>query len=508
MAHIEMGNLWCSLLTNNEQLIEIATEESSYEVEGWEYIKKNKLEKAKEEGNADKIKYWTDWEGRFGVHKEIFSSKGDLGVMFPTGLLDRILLRFQLEAENEKIAILDQTQAWDVHREEPSYNLSFIARDYQNDCIKYIKDKYITRGIIKAPTGSGKTIVGTMLIKENYVPTLIIVDKTVLIDQWKEALFQVLDIPEGDVGIAKGKTNFDPSYITIVTQQSLNSWWKNQTKPEGTHWHILMNLHGKGGWGQVIRDEVHHAGSEKGFEIMMQINAHLRWGFSATPDLRQDQNLKQIGCIGEIIYTIGSERLIAHEFLAQPKIRFLPTDRVIFDWHDKYRQVYKEGITYNTKRNRMVTHQAGLASKKGSVLVFVDFIEHGILLESMMQDVAPMYDTTAEFVSSKHEDRDGVFERFHSGETKILIATEGLIGEGYDYKAIETVIVANGGKGAIRTIQKMGRGMRVTEVKKSVDVIDFADRCKYLGSHAKSRAAIWREWGFEPDISDTPWLEG
>jgi superfamily II DNA or RNA helicase len=526
MAQIVMNNLWCELITNNEQLLDIAREESSYEVEGWEYIKKNKLEEAQKQGLPEGIRYWTEWDGRFGVYKDATvtagMNAGSKEVWFPTGLLDRILLRFNLET-TEQVAFLDNQRAWDVYHEEPSYRPDFKPRDYQTECIDYIKANHITRGIIKSPTGSGKTILGAMLIKENYVPTLIIVDKTPLVDQWVEAIktvisFDVIRDKNGkvirdadtEIGVAQGKSNFNPSFITIVTQQSLNSWWKDWVtgKGEGTEWKTLMNLHGIGGWGQVIRDEVHHAGSPKGYDIMMQINAHNRWGFSATPDERQDQNLKQVACIGEIIYTIGAERLIAKEFLAKPDIHFLPTDRLTFEWNDRYPKVYREGITYNTKRNQQIVHEACSRARGKSVLVFVDLIEHGKLLESMMQDTAPMYGIRAEFVYGNHPDRDAVFARFHSRETNVLIATEGLIGEGYDYKAIDVVVIANGGKAAIRTIQKMGRGMRVTEIKRSVLVLDFADRCKYLGGHSKQRAHIWREWGFEPNISRTPWMEG
>jgi superfamily II DNA or RNA helicase len=506
MASIEVNTLWSDLLTNNEQLLEIAREESSYEVEGWEYIKKFKLQETDRETNPDTFKYWTDWDGRFGVYKEIFNSSGELGIQFPSGLLDRITMRFDLECD-EKVAIVNKQKFWKPDK-EIDYKPDFVPRDYQTGAIEYIKEHNITRGIFKAPTGSGKTIIGAMLIKKNYVPTLIIVDKTVLVKQWKQALLDVLDIPESEIGIAQGKKNFNPSFITITTQQSLNTWFKNRIKEGHDEWDNLMKLNGERGWGQVIRDEVHHAGSPKGYDIMMNILAALRWGFSATPEDRQDQNLKQIGCIGETIYTVDSERLIAHEFLAKPEITFLPTDRLVFEWHDKYRKIYKEGITYNNKRNQQIVHEASSRGKNKSVLVFVDFIEHGKLLEAMILDSAPMYGITAEFVYGNHPDRDEVFERFESRETNVLIATEGLIGEGYDYKAIDVVIIANGGKGGIRTIQKTGRGMRVTETKKTVDVIDFGDRCKYLGAHAKARYGIWVQWGFEPDISQTPWIEG
>lgn len=513
MTVIELTNIWCEMMTDNEQLLEIAEEECSYEVAGWEHIRKFKIQECKDKlmqaeskgaraRIQESMKYWAEWEGRFGINREVRTSKGGKGIWFPTGLLDRILLRVSLETD-VTIPIKDKRQPWDIHSELIKFKSSFKARNYQQECIDHIRKNHIMRGIIKSPTGSGKTIMGAMLIKEHYVPTLIIVDKAVLIKQWKDMLLSTLDIQESEIGIVQGKRNFNPSYITIVTQQSLNKWRKDFTD----EWFMLMNLHGKDKWGQVIRDEVHHAGSPDGYDTMMQINALYRWGFSATPEDRQDQNLKQIGCIGDIIYSIGAEWLIAHEFLAKPLIRFIPTERLSFDWWDKYQHVYKEAIVNNLGRNRLILHQAGIASRKGSVLIFVDLIEHGIILESLLMDTAPMYGYTVEFVYGNHTDREGVFSRFHSKETKILIATEGLIGEGYDYKDIDTVIIANGGKAAIRTIQKMGRGMRVTETKRTVDVIDFADRCKYLGAHARDRVAVWRQWKFDPDISAAPWLE-
>lgn len=492
---IEIGNVWSTLTTDNDQLIQIVREESGFMPEGWQHIKMNRLEAATKAADQRQIDYWRDWDGVFYLSR-LFDNK----VSFPTGLLDRIEMRFEIEVEDKVENTLAVKAPLFVG---VGYDESFKPRDYQQECVRDILNKGIHRGIIKAPTGSGKTIIGAMLIKEFYVPTLIIVDKTVLMDQWIEALGQVLDIAvECDVGAVRGKSMWEPSFITIITQQSLNRW---RTKDRQT-WNELMGIHPKG-WIQVIRDEVHHAGSQGGYDTMMDIPAFFRWGFSATPDMRQDQNLKQIACIGEIIFNVGADRLIADEFLARPNIQFVPVPRMYFDWYDRYPKVYKEGIVHNEDRNEKLIHIAGTAGwAQKQVLIFVDLIEHGMILEAKLQDVAPMYGISVEFVFGNHKDREGCFERFKSRQTQVLIATEGLIGEGFDYKGIDVVIIGDGGKSGLQTIQKMGRGMRVTETKRTVDVIDFADRCKYLGGHAKQRYQTWVSWGFEPDITNTPWI--
>ena len=492
---IEIGNVWSTLTTDNDQLIQIVREESGFMPEGWQHIKMNKLEDATHADDQRQIDYWRDWDGIFYLSR-LFNNK----ISFPTGLLDRIGMRFEIEVEDEIEYPLRVKAPLFVG---VGYDESFKPRDYQEECVKDILNKGTHRGIIKAPTGSGKTIIGAMLIKEFYVPTLIIVDKAVLIDQWIEALDHVLDvITESEVGVIKGKAKWEPSFITIITQQSLNRW---RTKDRKT-WNEMMGIHPKG-WIQVIRDEVHHAGSQGGYDTMMEIHSFFRWGFSATPDMRQDQNLKQIACIGEIIYNVGADRLIADEFLAKPNIKFVPVPRMYFDWYDRYPKVYKDGIVHNDNRNENIVHIAGSAGRVlKQVLIFVDLIEHGLILEAKLQDISPMYGIKVEFVFGNHKDREGCFKRFKAGLTDVLIATEGLIGEGFDYKDIDVVIIGDGGKSGLQTIQKMGRGMRVTETKKTVDVIDFADRCKYLGGHAKQRYQTWCSWGFEPDISNTPWI--
>ena len=49
-------------------------------------------------------------------------------------------------------------------------------------------------GVLKANTSYGKTVVGSYLIASLKLPTLIIVDKTNLVDQWIEKLGEFLEI--------------------------------------------------------------------------------------------------------------------------------------------------------------------------------------------------------------------------------------------------------------------------------------------------------------------------
>lgn len=99
-------------------------------------------------------------------------------------------------------------------------------------------------GVLAAETGFGKTITAGALIAENKVNTLIVVDRTHLIEQWKEKLASFLGLQGNDIGqIGGGKTEVTRK-IDIATIQSL--YRNEKLKPELTL------------YGQIIVDECHH----------------------------------------------------------------------------------------------------------------------------------------------------------------------------------------------------------------------------------------------------------
>jgi superfamily II DNA or RNA helicase len=220
-----------------------------------------------------------------------------------------------------------------------------------------------------------------------------------------------------------------------------------------------------------------------------------------------------VAATGPLIYEMPAGELIEKGMLAKPIIKFLPVNQLYFDQYVKYIDVYREGIVRNELRNlRIVKLIKEQTLKRRKVLVFVDFIEHGEILQGMLElqkvmqaDDHPFLES--QFVHGEDKERDWKFSAFKhdEGMLNVLIATEGLIGEGYDYKGIDVVVIADGGKSAIQTIQKIGRGMRVMKDKKEVYIFDFADRCKYLQEHAKERINIWYSAGH--DIEAPKYME-
>lgn len=103
------------------------------------------------------------------------------------------------------------------------------------------------RGVLTATTGSGKTVIACAAIARRRVPTLVLVDRGPLLDQWKTRLGEYLDIPAPGVGQIGGGRSKPGGVVDIAMLQTL----ARRDNP-----HELFDQ-----YGQVIIDECHHLAS-------------------------------------------------------------------------------------------------------------------------------------------------------------------------------------------------------------------------------------------------------
>jgi superfamily II DNA or RNA helicase len=78
------------------------------------------------------------------------------------------------------------------------------------------------------------------------------------------------------------------------------------------------------------------------------------------------------------------------------------------------------------------------------------------------------------------EQRDGIFERFRSGETQILCNVD-LATYGFDLPELSCIIFARPTKSLVRYIQMMGRGMRKAPGKNDCLILDHAGNVHFHG---------------------------
>ena len=160
-------------------------------------------------------------------------------------------------------------------------------------------------GILHAATAFGKTVVCSAIIAEKKVNTLIILESSALMEQWKEALDKFLDINEEPpeyrtktgrikvrkdvIGRLQGAHDSMTGIIDIAMAGSLCK------KGE---FHKLLNQ-----YGMVLVDECHHAASDTISNVLKEIKAKYVYGVTATP--KRGDGLEKINymLIGPILHS-------------------------------------------------------------------------------------------------------------------------------------------------------------------------------------------------------------
>jgi superfamily II DNA or RNA helicase len=238
-------------------------------------------------------------------------------------------------------------------------------------------------------------------------------------------------------------------------------------------------------------DECHHLSSKSMMNIVDGISGAYRFGFSGTP-LKHDllSDLKLIAVTGRVVIDISNDYLIKAGFSATPKV-YLYTieDQDKDDWELPYQRAYSELIVKNEKRNQIIVDIAKKA--KGTVLILVNIIQHGKMLESMIPDSI--------FVngSDEMEKRFGALDAMRTQPKGIFIASP-IFDEGIDVPGLDNVILACGGKSHIKLLQRIGRGLRRKESNNILNVYDFIDDTnQYLLEHSDVRIDTYVQEGFE-----------
>lgn len=201
----------------------------------------------------------------FGTERYFrFIEETENDVIMPRGFAGKLLrfckdidIPFSFEDERKKKAPV-------------SFNFQTELRNYQVPAIEATTKKDM--GVIVAPPGSGKTIIGLKIISGKQQPALIVVHRKQLMDQWMERIEAFLGIPKQEIGkIGQGKSKIG-THVTVATIQSLA---KALTKTESAEI--------KDAFGTILIDECHHIPAESYRNTIQQFNSHYLYGLTATP---------------------------------------------------------------------------------------------------------------------------------------------------------------------------------------------------------------------------------
>ena len=472
--------------------------ELGYKPENAYWMIKNNADKA-----GDKEEWKKDWDGT--ISSVCWNAKfchchiKKKGLHFPTGLLSKAVDFFRANnVQFERIDCRVLTPKTDRYNMSPE----FEHRDYQAEVVNKVVGvdggRGISRGIIMAATGSGKTSVACSIIAGIGVsPTIFYVPSIDLLKQAKDEIEKFVrengsPIEVGIVGGGKKEIK-DITVMTIQTAvRALGGVWvkydeedvnKDDTDINDIKEDIKNLIHN---CRLQIADEVQHWAAETCQIISdSSIMCQYRFGMSATPFRDKGDDILIEACFGKTIADISASFLIKRGFLVKPTICFSKINNMRGMGKTSYANVYKQAIVENEARNAQIVTMARRFYESGrKILILVKQIAHGKLLEKLIPDSIFIHGSTGKKKRQKHLDI------MRQGLPQITIASV-IFDEGIDCKPLDTLILAGGGKSSSRALQRIGRILRPYPNKKDAIAVDFMDNCKYMQSHSAKRASMY-----------------
>lgn len=311
-----------------------------------------------------------------------------------------------------------------------------------------------TGGIIRAVPGWGKTVAACALSARLNVPTLVVVHKKFLVDQWQERIEQFL--PGARVGrVQQDECDFEGKHIVIGMVHSLAA----REYPKAFY-----------GWpGLVIVDECHRMGAATWAPVPAKFRARYRIGFSATPHRKDGADNVFLYHLGDVLYASKEQRM-------KPKIRRVYTDFSLvkterFNPNLAPKSLKLKFLCGSTSRNRLIHERLLMAIEAGrKVLVLSERLQH---LRSMEANLRRTWagkgpcPSTGFYIGGQTEDQ---LDR--ASEAQCIFATVQFAAEGLDIPALDTLFLTT----PLSDVeQAVGRILRPYESKKEPIVVDFRD---------------------------------
>jgi len=404
-------------------------------------------------------------------------------LVLPRGVLDSCL--GILERAGATVSVQDQREdgtrcAWKFHGE---------LRPEQQVAVREMANQDF--GVLCAPPGAGKTVMGCALIARHQTSTLVLVHRALLVDQWRESAMRFLGLKKKEIGIWKGANPRITRRLDIAMLPSLS---------RAQDYASAM-----AGYGLVLVDECHHVPAAS-FELLLKACPARRIvGLTATPQ-RKDRLEKllylQCGPIRHSLTPNGSDESNRVVVVRRSSIAFppgMPPQPAIHEVWD--------ALVADAGRLQMIVADICSCAEEGRAPLvladrksYLDKIEAALAAHPVAGSVARYRLEAGVGKKARANIRQRIDEHYEKNIPFVLLATASLIGEGFDLPQLDTLILAMPLSFKGRLIQYAGRLHRDHEGKSSARIYDYLDEnCPLTRAMFRRRSIGYRQMGYQMD---------
>jgi superfamily II DNA or RNA helicase len=320
----------------------------------------------------------------------------------------------------------------------------------QEECIEHLNT--LGSSILSMYPGFGKTALAIALAARIGLPTLVVVNRIVLLNQWRDSIVRFCP----SVSISTSYERPGDAQIVVVNAINVEK---------------MTNL---SRYGFLVVDECHMIVTETLSKCLIVVHPRYLLGLSATP-YRPD----------------GMDMLIDLHFGTNKIIRKLSRKHIVYIVDTGFVPEMKVGRSGKPEWNSVIDSQSKSEIrvdiirrivekfKSRKFLILCKRIEQAKLIETVLVNETP----TTLFGDSQT----------YNKESRILIATVQKAGVGFDDSSIDALILASDIQEYF--VQYLGRCMRTPEVVPLV--FDLVDRNVILKRHFSERKKVYLESGAE-----------
>ena len=393
---------------------------------------------------------------------------------------------FEIKVNQEYNDIIQKTHILEPDRFK-TLSSEFKLRDYQETAVSKALDNGY--GVVELATGGGKTLIIANLVYatlHQVEPTekiLIVVPDLGLVSQtFKD--FTSYNFPMEIVSRWTGNTELDPNARVIIANMGIL-----QSKNSDITWFNKVGL--------LVVDECHKLRrGNKVCKLIDKIPTLRRIGFTGTLPENNIDTWNINNFIGPVIFkktTTELREAAGGEYIANAQCLAI---KLNYDFKPDYtavssaqRYLLELDYIHNSKfRNKVIRQLA--YNFKNNCLILIDHIAHG---DNLYNELSTLTDKQVYFIqgSVEVEERRRVQEIMEQHNNVVCIAISKIFSTGISIKNIHYIVFAAGGKSKIKTLQSIGRGLRVHENKDILTLVDIVDDLIYGIKHYDKRKEFY-----------------
>ncbi len=340
-------------------------------------------------------------------------------------------------------------------------------------------------GVLVAPPGSGKTVVGISLIARRARNTLVLVHRRPLLEQWVAQLAIFLGILPAEIGRIGAGRNKPTGKIDVAMLQSL---------VRGDQVDDLV-----AGYGHVVVDECHHIPAVSFERVMREVKARFVIGLTATPHRRDGHHPILEMQIGPIRHVVDSRDRAAPQFSRQLVVRETSYCLLESRGAPTIQDIYRSLVEDPSRNSMIVDDIIGAVANGRSPIVLTERRDHLELLATEISKAVKNIVILQGGMSEKSRHSAArQLEEIPRDEERVILATGRFAGEGFDDSRLDTLFLTLPVSWKGTLIQYAGRLHRHLPEKIEVQIYDYVDTgVPMLARMFEKRARGYRAMGYE-----------